>query len=677
MKKILFILFFAAISVLVRAGNVVSISSGQGHTGDEVAFTVSLANDDAVSAAEIVIPLGGGITLVDGSATLSDRSNGHVISAAMAGTDLHIYIYSMSLSTLSGNAGELCSFSLKMGNVPGTYSLTPTVVLSDAAGQEVASTAQGGQVTLLAPDLELVTTSVDFGRVPIRGTYTRNVQVRNTGNEPATISEVQFDNPDFSVDNLPITVAAGSTQNVTVTYRPIDRSPGVKSWMTIISDATSGKKKLYVNAIPFSVNELRVQRASGVANTEAEVSIKVNNMEPLVGMQCTFNLPQQLEYVEGSLAIADRTSGSTAFASLDGRKLTLYLYSASNTAWTGDDGVVLTFKVLLNGTSGSYCLNPTDVVLSNITQENMTSATYSEYVVISAPRFSGATTLDMGVTPANEVAQATYTMRNTGQTPLTIDKVVFLADGYEVVEQFPIVIANGQSTSITVRYTPEREGSFATTMNVYTDDPTQRMVPVKVSGEKFAPNTLAIEGEKVDGGYDLHFSMNNWTSDLTAVQMDVHWPAEMTYASVAKGSRLSGHDVMVIPLGDNTWRVLVYSMSNSTIGGTEGELFTMHFTCNTPADYIGTTVTIDGITLSDTRSVDKYSGEDLTYEIPFLLGDVNADGRVNMADVSTLIDYIYGNNPPVFIHKAADTNFDNRYNMADASGIIDIIYGNN
>ena len=335
---------------------------------------------------------------------------------------------------------------------------------------------------------------------------------------------------------------------------------------------------------------------------------------------------------------------------------------------------MITFRVLLNGTNGSYRLNPTDVVLSNVAQENMTSATYGESVVISAPKFSGATTLDMGVTPADEVAQATYTMRNTGQTPLTIDKVVFLADGYEVVEQFPIVIPNGQSSSITVRYTPETEGAFATTMNIYTDDPTQRMVPVKVSGEKFAPNTIAIEGEKVSGGYDLHFSMDNWSSDLTAVQMDVHWPAEMTYSSVTKGARLSGHDVMVIPLGDNTWRVLVYSMSNNTISGTEGELFTMHFTCNSPADYIGTTVTVDGITLSDTRSVDKYSGDDLSYEIPFLLGDVNADGRVTMADVTTLIAHIYGEEVPVFIAKAADTNFDGKYTMADVTRIIAIIY---
>ena len=673
MKKILLILLCVSMSMLARAGNVVSVSSAQGQPGDEVTLTLSLLNDDAVSAAEVVIPLAGAATLVDGSATMGDRANGHAISAAMAGNDLHVYIYSMSLTALDGNQGELCSVRLLLARKPGTYTLTPQVMLSDAAGHEVASSSQQGQLTVLAPDLALVTTEVDFGRVPIRGTYTRNVQVRNTGNEPCTINEVQFDDTDFSVDQLPIVVAAGSTQNVTVTYRPVNRSPGVKSWMTILSDAMSGKRKLFVNAIPYSVNELRVQRAQGVANTEVEVALKVNNMEPLVGMQCTFTLPQQLDYVAGSVTAAARATGSTAFASQDGRKLTLYLYSPTNTPWDGEDGVALTFRVLLNGTSGSYRLNPTDVVLSNATQENMTSASYSEYVTIDAPKFNGASTLDLGVTPVTEAAQATYTIRNTGRTPLTIDRVVFLADGYEVVEDLPMVINNGGSANLTVRHTTYREGPYSTTMNIYTDDPTQRMKAVAVSGETFAPNTLTLEGERVDGGYDLHLGMNNWSQDLTAVQMDLHWPAQVTYASVTNATRLSGHQVMVIPLGDNNWRLLVYSMNNTVIAGTEGELFTLHFTGG-PADYLGTTVTIDGITVSDQRSVDKYSGTDLTYEVPFLLGDVNADGRVTMADVTTLIAYIYGNDVPVFVAKAADTNFDTKFTMADVTRIIAIIY---
>lgn len=640
MKKILILYLTALLAFAARAGNVVSVTGGSGHPGDEVTLTVSLANTDAVSAVELSIPLGGTASLVAQSAQLSSRANGHVISAAMAGDVLRIYIYSLSLTTLNGSEGELCSVRLRLSDQPGTCTLQPAVMLSDAQGQRLEATATGGQLTVLAPDLQLVTISVDFGRVPIRGTYTKNVQVRNTGNEPATISEVQFDDTDFSVDQLPITVAAGATQNVTVAYRPINRSPGVKSWMTIISDATSGKKKLYVNAIPFSVNELHVLRTEGIANTEAEVQLRVNNMEPLVGMQCTFTLPAQLDYVDGSVAVADRAAGCMAFARCEGRMVTLYVYSPTNTPWQGDDGVVATFRVLLNGTSGNYRLNPTNVVLSNVEQENMTSATESNYVVIRSPRFNGATTLNMGLTPMPEVAQATYTIRNTGQTPLTIDRVVFLADGYEVTEQLPITIPNGQNRTLTVRYLPETEGAFAATMNIYTDDPTARMVPVKLSGEKFAPNTLAVTAEKETDGIALHFALDNWSTNLTAIQFDMEWPAAVTYASATTTSRLAGHQVAMLPLGAGQWRVLVYSMSNAAIGGTDGELFTLHFTCNGVKDYQRTTVSIDGITVSDVRSVNKYSGTDLAYAIPFLYADVNEDYRVDVLDVNDAVNCI-------------------------------------
>ena len=136
---------------------------------------------------------------------------------------------------------------------------------------------------------------------------------------------------------------------------------------------------------PFSVNELHVQRAQGIANEEVEVQLTVNNMEPLVGMQCTFSLPQQLVYVDGSFTTTERTTGCSAFASLNGQQLTLYLFNPTNQPWTGDDGVVATFKLLLDGRSGSYRLNPSNVILSNVTEENMTSATSGNYVIIQSP----------------------------------------------------------------------------------------------------------------------------------------------------------------------------------------------------------------------------------------------------------------------------------------------------
>ncbi len=65
------------------------------------------------------------------------RSNRHLISAAEVDNELRIYIYSLSLGTLKGNEGVLCSFKLKLKREPAVYAITPSVVLGDAAAIRV------------------------------------------------------------------------------------------------------------------------------------------------------------------------------------------------------------------------------------------------------------------------------------------------------------------------------------------------------------------------------------------------------------------------------------------------------------------------------------------------------------------------------------------------------------
>lgn len=675
MKKIALILMVLA-GMVCHAQNTLSLSTASGHPNDEVTVSVNLDNSDAVSALEIVLPLEN-MTLVQGSAAMGERSNAHTITATMVGNEARLYIYSLALNALNGNEGEVCSFKVKLGKVPATYTLQPSVILSDALGQQLPCSVNAGTITLLSPDMTLVTTSVNYGRVAIRGTYTKSVQVRNSGNEPLELTGITFDNEDFSAAPQQATIAPGSTQNITVTYAPVERNADLHAVMSIASNAVSGTKTVSISAIPFSVNELHVQRAQGIANEEVEVQLTVNNMEPLVGMQCTFSLPQQLVYVDGSFTTTERTTGCNAFASLSGQQLTLYLFNPTNQPWTGDDGVVATFRLLLDGRSGSYRLNPTNVILSNATEENMTSATSGNYVIIQSPTINAPTQLNLGRTAVTETAQAPYSIRNTGQSPLTVERIIFLDDGYSVAEELPITIAANATATLTIQHETTLEGPYSTTMNVYSDDPTQRLLKVTVSGETYAANELTLEGKPVNDGYELHFGLNNWSTDLTALQMDIHWPdAGMTYSSSATTSRLSGHQVMVIPLGDGYWRILVYSMGNAVITGNEGEIFSLKFTCENN-NYWGTTVTVDDITVSNQRSENKYSGTDLELEIAVLRGDVNCDGFVNIADVTALIDYLLGSDPHPFNQVAAHVNSDSDINIADVTALIDILLGNN
>ena len=58
---------------------------------------------------------------------------------------------------------------------------------------------------------------------------------------------------------------------------------------------------------------------------------------------------------------------------------------------------------------------------------------------------------------------------------------------------------------------------------------------------------------------------------------------------------------------------------------------------------------------------------------PVAKGDLNADGRVNMTDVTTLINIILGNTAPAAA--AADLNADGRVNVTDVTALIAIILG--
>ncbi len=670
------LLLFFLLTFATSATNVVSVSSAQGHPGDEVTITVSVDNDDAICAAEVRIAVPAAVSLVDGSATLKpDRANGHSISAGITDGELRLYVYSFGNQPLLGTEGELCSVRLLLGREPATYPLAPVVMLSDAQGEALPCTTQDGSLTLLSPKINVVNTTIDFDRVPIRSIHQRTLTLRNTGNEPLTIETCTFDNPDFSVPNLPVTIAAGSSSDLAVCYAPTQWCDGITSRMTITSNSVNVPPRPTLTAIPFSVNELHVVGASGICDEEVEISLRVNNMEPLVGMDVQFTLPDQLCYVNGSFACGDRASGLTATSMLDGNRLRLVLYSIGNATISGDDGVIGTFRLRLNGTSGSYRLDPQDVVLSNIDAINMTSATEGAYVSIQSPYFNGTTTLALPKTPVTQIASATYSVYNSGQAPMTIDRVLFLNEGYSVSERLPMVVACNESASFTVQYSPTAEGDYATTMNVYTNDPTHRMVPVAVSVSVFEPDSLSLIGEPDGDDYLLHLHLSNYTEDLTALQTQVSWLPEMELVSATVTERTASHSVTFNKVSDGTYGLYLYSFGNAFIAGQEGEILTLRYRGDAHLD--STIVTLQPIILSDIDGRNMTSLEYYEYMIPriALRGDVNLDGKVDVTDVNIVVNIILGKDQAANYDGRADVNGSGVVDVSDVNIIVNIILG--
>ena len=610
MKQFLILCFAWCISTYAIASNTITLSSVSGTPQTEVEVVVSLDNTDAITALEMVLPLGEHLCYVNGSATLATtRSNGHQLSAAQVGQELRIYVYSLSLNALQGDTGELLTFRLLLGNEPADYALTPNVVISNAQGTSVAGNVQAGSATIQAPKLQIVNPQIDYGHIPIRATYTKSLQLKNVGNLPLAIGNIATTDPLFVPKQTTLTIEAQQTAAVTIEYAPIERG-AVNHKVMVTSNAINGEQVATIIADPFSVNELHVGSTSGIADSIVTISLTMNNMEPIVAMQCAFKLPKQLEYVANSLAVnVTRSNGHQALSTLRGDTLFLAIFSMTNQPLHANDGEVATFQLRLNGSSGTYYLKPIDVVLSNITEENMVSATSQGSVRINAPSISSNASLSFGNIPITEVAYATYSVRNNGSAPLVLERATFLAEGYSIVEELPITIANSKSTTITVAYQPTEEGDFSTTMNIYTNDPNNRLKTVALSGHVYEPNALTLNGQSnQDDTYTLSVALDNYT-DIVAVQYDLHWRSDMTTSQAAftPSERMSSHSYSVTPLGNNGYRIILFSFSNALINGHDGLLNQLVFTPQGDVNYCGSTISIDNIVLSNAAGSDKTS----------------------------------------------------------------------
>jgi hypothetical protein len=261
----------------------------------------------------------------------------------------------------------------------------------------------------------------------------------------------------------------------------------------------------------------------------------------------------------------------------------------------------------------------------------MVSATAQGRVYIKSPKLSCGTTWDIGKSPVTQQAVATFSVKNTGSAPLVIDRVTFMAEGYEVLTALPLQIANGKSATLQVGYTGMVAGNFSTTMNIYSNDPTNRMQPVTVSGQRYEPNGLDARGENLyNGDYTVWVGLNNYTN-IVAVQMDVHWKEGMrtSMAQLVPTARLAGHAYTVAPLDADSYRIIIYSMQNAAVVGNEGDLFALTFTPDEGVEYKDTDIRIDNVVLSSAKGENFASMQALTikaefvnYFVRFVLDDV-------------------------------------------------------
>lgn len=676
MKKFFIGLALFLSSLQANAENRVSLNSVSCRPGEEAELIVSLNNTNAVTAVQIDLPLNGYITYVNGSAQLSSaRSNGHSLSASTNGNTLSVLIYPSSVSSLKGNTGDLVRFRIRAGKEPCAYNLSPNVVLSDANGQALPCQINSGKITILAPKLEILNGELDFGYVPIMGTYRQNLTLKNVGTEKLNITGISFSKGPFETSEHTFSIDAGQTKDVSVTYKPTERGV-VTGMLTVTSNSINGMQEIEMKANAFSMNELHVKGASGKSDEEVSIEVSMNNMEPIVAAQLSFILPDELQYVEESAVLsADRSDGHRIKISLDDNKLTFYVYSGSMKPLKGTNGMLVSFRLKLNGKSGSYSVTPVEVALGNSKAENMTSNVYGDIVLIQSPSIHCQSMVDMGQTPVTKEAISSFTIENSGQVPLQVSAITFLDEGFSVRHNLPFVIQPGQSENMEIAYIGNKTGSYFTTMNIYSDDPENRMIPVTVKGELYSPNKLSINGSSVSNGYVLHVALSNH-SPIASLQMDIHWIEGMTTSTgnLTLSNRFSKMDYKVARLNETTYRFIFYNMDGSIVPQGEGEIFSVKYESDDESAYIGGTISVDNIVMSDNSTENVASQTTVYHQLSKIVGDINGDGTVNITDLTCLVNVLMKKvqiEDDVF--GVADINHDKKVDITDLTCLVNIM----
>ncbi|WP_197020324.1 MBG domain-containing protein [Prevotella sp. P6B1] len=602
-----------------RAGNTVTISSTEGAPGDEVTISVGLQNSDAVSSLQVSIPLNENLTLVEGSGLLGNRCGNHQLTVGVKDGVLNVFVYSMSMASISGNSGEVASFKLKLGNQPLSATLAPSkLVLTNSASTPVSASSQSGTVTIRCAKAQYSATEIDFGAVPIRETYQQTVTVTNIGNADLKITNLVFSDvmTFFSSTTLPLTIGAGESRDINITYQPTERGNITKS-LKVECNSSSKLNTIQLKAQPFAVNELHVQPASGISDEEVTVSMTMNNMDAISGLQLEFTLPEQLQYVDNSFALSSRKQDHHAVASLNGNVVRIIAYSGNDKPFTGEDGEIGSFKVKLVGRYG-VTLTPTKTVLSatiNNKVENVLSQVYGGEITIQSPTISCDDALDFGAVAVTETCEKTFTINNDGSAPLTINRIVFNNENLSIKESLPIVIPASSSSNVTVVYSSEEQKAFEAKMQIYSNDPDLRLKEVTVRGSRFAPNYLALRADDVFPHENLSIDLELNTYDpIMGLQFDMEYSGEYYEAfdnNYKLESRAEGMTVDTRQIDSNTLRVFCYFLSGNGIAPGNGKVMSLLLKPKNENIPQGSyNVKLKNIIFSAENLTDKYAGTD-------------------------------------------------------------------
>lgn len=585
MKRfILSLLLLSCGFVLSQAVNTVTMSCPDGAPGDTVTVQVSMSVTDRVVAAEFSFPLSAPLSYVPASFKVESAELAMSTSSALKDDGLHVFFYSTSLDNTQIGNGSLFSFKVRLGRKPGTFKITPSVVLSDEFGKALSASISSADITVKASDIALSSEKIDFGHIAIRSAYSGTLGISNPGTIPLNVAAISSSSTELTVSESSFSIKPGDTKNVQLNFSPMTACSDSIT-LTIESDALDKTSSIVtVVADPYSVNELSVGKSTGDTGTDISVSLTMDNMDEITAVECSFALPDGVSFVNDSFKPADRSKEMNMFSSVDNGILRLYIFSESDKSISEGSGDIASFTLHAECSNGIYALSPQNVILANKELVNTVSAIHDGSIEVLGAQLVCSTVFDMGTVSLPDSPTGEFLVRNNGKKDLTIDRVTFEGDSFRLNDNCPIVIKPGAQKLLSIGCLSESTGSYSAVMTIYSNDPENGAMEIRVSCRIIEPNYLTSEVTINSDGKSgtLKVGLSNYNR-ISALQMNVYGlnGVSIDKSSFALTDRCQNFSYVLSVNQDGSLKILLYSIDNQTISDHDGVLFSLDFTSQT------------------------------------------------------------------------------------------------
>ena len=377
--------------------------------------------------------------------------------------------------------------------------------------------------------------------------------------------------------------------------------------------------------VSYSQNTMFIDTLSGRSGDTLTFSLKINNVKPFVAFQTDISFPSALSYVNNSAALTSRANGhSIGVSMVSPTVLRVVAYSITMNQFLGSSGAVMTFKCLSGNVPGVYYLSLATPIISDSTNANILTASYSGKYTVLGPRISFSTSsINFGRTLWGTNANANLTIYNTGTSTLTVSKLTTDTSAIRFLDSSGFTLAAGGNLTRTVRLYADSRGIKTAVLKVYSDDIFDTVHIVNATGEVYTTNELYLNTVMVKYGYTgtMKIRMKNF-DNVGAFQTSITLPASITYVPgsvTLNPARTNDHVITASVLSGNILKIISYSPTGKTYYSNDSTIAQFDFVSRGSNGSYSIPIT-EGI-ISDTNGVNVCSnvfGGTVTVKAPYI-----------------------------------------------------------